>query len=107
LKKYSDRYLGVAAISELSALTPSNIRLLNISADMGLASVGEGKKAVNGLTIEGIVSGEIKSLESSLVGYVLKLQSSPMFNQAKINKSKMEPSGNTELLRFTLNVKFI
>ena len=107
LKKYSDRYLGVAAISELSALTPSNIRLLNRSADMGLASVGEGKKAVNGLTIEGIVSGEIKSLESSLVGYVLKLQSSPMFNQAKINKSKMEPSGNTELLRFTLNVKFI
>jgi Tfp pilus assembly PilM family ATPase len=107
LKKYSDRYLGVAAISELSALTPSNIRLLHISADMGLAYVGEGKKAADGLTIEGIVSGDIKSLESSLVGYVLKLQSSPMFNQAKINKSKMEPFGNKELLRFTLNVKFI
>lgn len=107
VKKYSDRYLGVAAISELSSLTPSNIRLLHISADMGLAYVGEGKKAADGLTIEGIVSGDIKSLESSLVGYVLKLQSSPMFNQAKINKSKMEPFGNKELLRFTLNVKFI
>ncbi|MEA1935973.1 MAG: pilus assembly protein PilM, partial [Thermodesulfobacteriota bacterium] len=107
LKKYSDRYLGVAAISELTALTPSNIRLLHINADMGMVSVGEDKKAADGLTIEGVVSGDIKSLESSLVGYVLKLQSSPMFNQAKINKSKMEPFGNTELLRFTLNVKFI
>lgn len=107
LKEYSERYQGMAVISELSTLTPSNIRLLHISADMGMASRGKSKKTAGDLTIEGFVSGDIKSLESSLAGYVFKLQSSPMFSQANINTSKIEPFGNTELLRFTLNVKFI
>ncbi|MBN2568964.1 MAG: hypothetical protein JXB42_05995 [Deltaproteobacteria bacterium] len=107
LKSYSHRYLGMAAISELTALTPSNIHLLRISADMGLSSTEKDKNTSGGLTVEGIVSGDIKTLEASLVEYMLKLQSSPMFNQAKVNNSKMETSEDGEMLRFTLNVKLI
>ncbi len=58
------------------------------------------------MTIEGVVSGGMASLEDSLVGYVLKLQSSPVFSQAKITKSNVESFENVEVLRFILNVKF-
>lgn len=105
LREYSKRYMGMAAISELSVLTPSNIRLLHISAEMGMASspVGENR---GGVTIEGIVSEDVKSLEASLVGYVLKLQGSPMFSQVKINTSNIQHSGNGDMLHFKLNARF-
>ena len=107
VKEYSERYLGMAAIREISLLTPSNIRLLHVTARMGTISAKNREKNEGSITIEGVVSGGIDSLEASLVEYILKLESSPMFIQAKISKSNMESFENVELLRFTLNVKFI
>ena len=108
VREYSERYLGVAAIKELSLITPSNIHLLHVTAHMGTTPAGEekGGKRVGSVTMEGIVSGSMNSLEDSLVAYVLKLQSSPVFSQAKITKSNSESFKNVEVLRFILNVKF-
>ena len=106
LREYSKRYMGMAVISELSVLTPSNIRLLHISAEMGMASSPVGKNKGGVTTIEGIVSGDVKSLEASLAVYVLKLQSSPMFSQIKINTSNIQHSGNVDMLHFKLNARF-
>ncbi len=107
LKEYGERYLGMAAIGELSLLTPSNIRLLDVTVRIKTPSTKSGKTNIRNLTIEGVVSGEVESFEDSLVKYVLKLQSSPMFSEVKIDKSSTESFENMELLRFTVTVKFI
>jgi Tfp pilus assembly PilM family ATPase len=107
LQEYSERYLGIAAISELSLLTPSNIRLLNVTVRIKTPSTKSGKTNIRNLTIEGVVSGEMESFEDSLVKYVLKLQSSPMFSEVKIDKSNTESFENMELLRFTVTVNFV
>jgi len=107
VRKYSERYLGMAAIREISFLTPSNIRLLHVTASMGTISAKNRGKNEGSITIEGVVSGGIDSLEGSLVDYILKLESSPMFIETKISKSNIESFENVELLRFTLNIKFI
>jgi len=107
IKQYSSRYLSVAMINELSSLTPSTIRILHIMARMDDPSANSGKKKKGLLIVEGVVSGDPNTLEDKLVEYVLKLQSSPMFGQSKIQKSKIETLENNELLRFTLNVRFI
>lgn len=106
IKKYGERYLGIAAISELSALSPSNIRLLQVGIRMKEVTDKDREKGSGTISIEGIVSGNTSALEDPLVEYVLKLQSSPMFGQAKITKSTIESFKNVEMLRFTLNVRF-
>jgi len=107
VREYSEIYLGMAAIREISLLTPSNIRLLHVTARVGTISAKNRGKNEGSITIEGVVSGGMDSLEDSLVDYILKLESSPMFIEAKISKSNIESFENVELLRFTLNVKFI
>jgi hypothetical protein len=66
-----------------------------------------GKREGGRVLLEGIVSGDLNSLEDHLVGYILKLQSSPMFSQAKLNKSTIESTGSGEVLRFYLVVTFV
>ncbi|MBN2515920.1 MAG: pilus assembly protein PilM [Deltaproteobacteria bacterium] len=107
VKEYSRRYMALAAIGELSALTPSNIRLLHVTVRMDSAALSDESKRGGGrLILEGIVSGDLNSLEDYLVGYILKLQSSPMFSQTKLNKSTIESSGSGDVLRFYLIVTF-
>lgn len=106
VKSYSERYLGLATMTELSRLTPLNIQLLTVLARLDQQTSKGGVVQKGWLTIDGIVSGNISNLEDLLVEYVLKLQGSPMFSQAKISKSSIESFGHSEILRFTLNVKF-
>ena len=106
IRDYSERYLGLASITELSRLTPSNIRLLTVSARLDQKVSKGGTLQKGWLTIDGIVSGSVSILEDSLVEYVLKLQGSPMFSQVKISSSSIEPYEHSEILRFTLTVKF-
>jgi Tfp pilus assembly PilM family ATPase len=124
-RSYSERYIGMAVISELSALTPSHIRLLQMRTDLAAVPAlknpeGASKKEpVKGgdtvraryLEIEGIVLGERGKLETLLSSYVLKLQSSPLFRETKVQKSNVESyymnRGQNEVLRFNLMVKMI
>jgi hypothetical protein len=121
-RNYSERYLGMAVISELSALTPSHIRLLKMRTDLTPVTApknpeaaprkeGEAGRTSRHLEIEGIVLGERSRLESLLSSYVLKLQSSPLFKETRVQNSNVEAyqvtRGQNEVLRFSLSIKML
>lgn len=123
-RNYSERYLGMAVISELSNLTPSHIRLLRLRTDLAPVAATknpegtprkEGEKEAvrtsRNLEIEGIVIGERGKLESLLSSYVLKLQTSPIFKETKVQNTKIENyqgnRGQNEVLHFNLAIKMI
>lgn len=135
-RAYSERYRSMAVIGELSALTPANIRLVNLKADFGAAdtqkaneppkttpkeTAPEGKKdaakeppkeqapagKMGSLVVEGIVVGDRQSLEPSLAVYLIKLQDSPIFRQVTIQKNSVENVKKRDILRFTINMKIL
>jgi hypothetical protein len=116
---YVDRYLAMAVISELSSMTPANIRLIDLKVRTGAVQSGkipakeakreatapkeEGKK----VTVEGVVFGDRKTMESSLAGYIMKLKSSPMFSHVGVQKNGIEPLRNDEVLYFVIEMKLV
>jgi hypothetical protein len=113
LKAGAKEYLGIAVLSELSALTPGNIRLINITADLGRiseAQVKDGppvqKKSVSkSLVIDGVVQGDGQILEASLARYLMKLGSSPMFVNPTVHSSTFESYQEIgEALHFVLKM---
>jgi hypothetical protein len=57
------------------------------------------------VTLDGVVSGAAETLDSTLAGYVLKLQSSPLFDRALIKTKKAEKKDGKDMLYFTLGVQ--
>jgi len=116
-KAYSERYLGMAVISELSSLTPANIRLINLKANLGSVAPDEdpmkkdkkeaGKSEVKKLALEGLVFGDHNTLESSLAGFIMKLKESPMFRQISIQKNSIEPFRKDDVLHFIIEIKLM
>ena len=105
IRETGEKYFGVAVISELSDLTPANVRLISISAQ--LADTPGKKKGENkkNLILDGIVQGDRLTLESALASYLLELKNSPMFDQPTINKKSFEFYEDKEVLRFTARLK--
>jgi type IV pilus assembly protein PilM len=117
-KEIGKKYLSLAVISEVVDLTPSNVRLLSISTQLGKLPVKkntsdkkEKKKKEEPLPkiiiLDGIVQGDRLTLESSLAGYLLELKNSPLFEQPTINKKSFEFSGKNEVLRFTAQLNLV
>jgi Tfp pilus assembly PilM family ATPase len=110
-KEYSDRYLGLAIISEISSLTPPNVRLLSLKTNLGAPPTGkepakETKNAeVKNVILEGVIIGDRRTLESSLAGYIMKLEASPMFHRISIKKNSIEPFKKNEALHFIIDLK--
>jgi hypothetical protein len=114
-REYGDRYLGMAVISELSLLTPENIRLINLRAHVGIVPSGKGsandlkketpKEELRHVVIEGVVLGDRRTLESSLAGYIMKLEASPIFRQVSIRKNSIEPFKKAEVLYFVIDMQ--
>ncbi len=118
-KIYSRRYQGLAVLSELSNLTPPDIRLINVKATIGdiLDKSGEAPatkaeapargREVSGkeVGLEGFVVGERKILNNSLADYVIKLDNSPLFQQIKVQKINEETFRKTALLRFVITMR--
>jgi type IV pilus assembly protein PilM len=115
----SQTYLDLAVISEITNLTPPNIRLLGIAADLGPLNIkkapekaGE-KKAQKQpapkkiVVLDGIIYGDRMNLESTLAGYLLELKNSALFEQPTINKKSFELYGNREVLRFTAQLNLV
>ena len=98
-RKYSKRYRGMAAISEISALTPNNISLMNSSTTFSDGPDGKGT-----MTLEGIVRGKRRILEAALAGYVLKLAGSPLFEQPSIIRNVIESENGSDVLHFTVQI---
>jgi Tfp pilus assembly PilM family ATPase len=115
-KEYGERYMGMAVISELSALTPENIRFLKLktilggkTAEKAIPPAKPGEVSAKTLEIDGLVLGERSMLEGYLSSYVLKLKGSPLFKEATVQKNTVEVlqqnKAEGEVLHFVLNVK--
>ncbi len=127
---YSERYRSMAVIGELSALTPNDIRLLTLKADLAPARTDktgstpeetvqrERKDAVKAapgeppqagkagsVVVEGIVLGSRQSLDASLAGYITRLQASPLFRQITVQKNSVERARKRDVLHFTISLK--
>lgn len=116
LKKQVNDCLGVAVLSELSALTPSNVRLIGITADLGgmpepqARQPGPEKKKglPKSLVIDGIVQGDHQSWEISLARFLMKLESSPIFTNIAIHSSTVETYQEVgEVLHFILKMGLV
>jgi Tfp pilus assembly PilM family ATPase len=110
MKALGNKYLGLAAINEISAITPKEIKLLSIQAELGNQS-SQGNKQDKGkqpaLQIEGIVTGDRLSIESTLAGYIVGLKSSPMFRSPSITNKSFKYLENREVLLFTAKLDLV
>jgi hypothetical protein len=113
VREIGEKYLSVAVISEITNLTPANVRLLSLSTQVNNQpgkdnAPAKGKTKEKGtLILDGIVQGDRLILESSLAGYLMELRNSPIFDQPTISKKSFERFENKEGLRFTARLKLI
>jgi len=112
ISEIGKKYFGIAVISEITDLTPANVRLLSLSAELG--SLKDEKKDKNKkgsakktLVIDGIVQGDRLTLESTLADYLMELRNSPMFDQPTISKKSFEFYQDKEVLKFTARLKLV
>jgi type IV pilus assembly protein PilM len=132
-RAYSERYRGMAVIGELSALTPSDIRLVNVKADFAPLAADKAKAppkeaapaekaekkdtakatqgepstdgAIGNVVVEGVILGNRQSLDASLADYITRLQTSPVFRQVTIQKNSVERTKKRDVLHFTITMK--
>lgn len=115
-KGYGRQYLGMVLLSELTALTPANIRFLDLKLTLAGAADKEAKAAkdkqaaakdkIEGVTVEGLIIGDRQTRETSLAGYMRDLNASPVFHQVILQKYSVEPYlKKQEALHFILNMK--
>jgi len=110
VKEFSNKYLALAVISEISNMTPSNIRLIDVTAEFGgpvayKQADKSGKVQKRAIICDGIVSGDRLTFEGTLAGYLIKLKNSPMFEQPSITRRSFETFEDKEVLRFTARLE--
>ncbi|PKN10510.1 MAG: hypothetical protein CVU70_02730 [Deltaproteobacteria bacterium HGW-Deltaproteobacteria-5] len=116
-QQYSKKYKGMALISELSSLTPEDIRLINvrIAAPSGQAPAQKKGAAQtkeitqneisDGVSIEGVVLGERNTLDALLAQYVMNLERSAVLQGVTVEKSSIVNFRKKEILQFKINAK--
>ena len=116
-KGYAERYLGMVLISELATLTPANIRFLDLKINLGEpGKKGEPspskdkppeapKAQIGEVTVDGLILGDRQMFETSVAGYLMALEASPLFKQVTVQKNTIEPYLKGEALHFILNLK--
>jgi hypothetical protein len=110
IHQYVQRYLGLAAIGEVSDLTPQSISLISFKIVEGSVSSGTNAdktrpETSDGVTIEGVIFGDRNMLDSLLAQYVMKLGNSPMLSKVSIQKNNFVTFKKSEVLQFTLSAK--
>lgn len=113
-RSYAEQYLDMVLLSELTTLTPRNIRFIDLKLSLGQGPAGQGAKEkgaaakgkIEGVTVEGLIVGERRTLETNLAGYMRDLNASPIFHQITIEKNTVIPYlRKQEALHFILNLK--
>ena len=107
LKEYSKKYLCMAVIGEIARMTPSNIRLLSMTANLGRISGDKDKLPTKVLVFEGFVFGDQQAFDASLATYLIKLENSHLFSKPNIHKSTVEYHKGKKVLHFTVHMKLV
>lgn len=107
LKELGNKYKGLAVINEISAITPPEIRLLSITADLGEKTTGNMEPPNQTLQVEGVVMGDRLTFEATLAGYIVKLKSSPIFRTPSIENKSFKYLENKEVLLFTAKLDLV
>jgi len=113
VREIGEKYFSVAVISEITDLTPVNVRLLSISTQVNnqpgrKKAPAKGNATEKGTVIlDGVVQGDRLVLESTLAGYLMELRNSPLFDQPTISKKLFERFENKDGLRFTARLNLI
>ncbi|MGD9824945.1 hypothetical protein [Desulfobacter sp.] len=113
IRQYANDYASLSVISELCALTPENIDILTLEADLAEPvdkdPKAKNEKSVGGrgphLRLQGVVSAEFTALESTLTGYVMTLGDSPLFGNIEIENKKIEQKKELNMLNFTVDME--
>lgn len=104
LRKYSKRYVGLAALTEVIRLTPEGIKLHKVTTELA-GQAGKGKST---LVLEGIVLGEKSEFETALASYLVKLRGTPLFEDPAVhNRSVKVYSGIGEVLHFIVYINVV
>ena len=107
IKELGEKYKSIAVINEISSITPAEIRLLSITADMGKKPVENDKPPKQQLEMEGVVMGNRLTFESILAGYIVKLKSSPMFRVPSVENKSYKYLDNQEVLIFKAKLDLV
>ena len=107
LKALGKKYFPMAVISEISEITPPDIYLLSINADIGGLPTEKNEEQKRTLTLEGIVFGDRLTFEASLAGYLVKLKGSSIFAEPVMKKRSFEFVDNKEVLRFSIQLEMV
>jgi len=116
---FSRKYMGVVVLSEISNLTPTNIRLISIAVELNnqldpkkddrtdkkQANNNPDRETDRNLVLEGYVFGSRVSLESTLAGYLINLKASPLFDDPVVDSKSMDYYNKREVLRFKAQLK--
>lgn len=124
MRRFANRDLAAAVMRDVTELTPENVKLFNISLDLGTpeeqplgpqegqAKPGQPKPRPGGkaraeldtLTLEGYVKGDSQILESLLSAYLVRLRTSPLLGEPSVTKRSLEvTAAGEDVLRFTLS----
>jgi Tfp pilus assembly PilM family ATPase len=113
IEEIGEKYFPVAVISEITDLTPVNVRLISISTQVhnqpGKKTIPakDKSKEKGTLILDGIVQGDQLVLESTLAGYLMELKNSPLFDQPAVSKKSFERFENKDGLRFTAQLNLL
>jgi len=100
----------VAVIGELSRLTPSHVRLINVAANLSPALKDKHKEKAAArpyVVLEGIILGDPQKLEGSLATYLLRLEGCPLFGQPAVEKSDLQQFEGKKVLRFMVRLALV
>ena len=105
LEERIDRQHAIALLAGLSELTPETIQLEMISSSLVVRSDGNSKTASKpSIRLVGSIDGHPVRLETELVRYAQRLESSPFFAAVKPNSYNLEERGRQGRLHFDLEV---
>jgi type IV pilus assembly protein PilM len=96
------RYTPAAIVTELSDITPANIRLMSIDAVLSSDQTLTDESRT--VAIEGIIFGDPDRFVPTLTGYLLNLKNSPIFNKPSVRSKQIEYYQNQQVLRFSANL---
>jgi len=104
-RRAAAKYVPLALLSELSALTSGQIHLLKFDAELFGNSSGKSKNDTpDALTLKGLVTGTRLGLDVSLAAYVISLNASPLFSQAIVEERTIKNFEERPAIYFTVRL---